>query len=304
MSIESRFRALSSGYRRTAIAAVALLVLAVAQRAWLFVPAALALLAWVAWRNRPPAEKELRPFAMPPAYRSLIEAMARPIDPTPRRVLPLDEKSVGMATVATTPEDLARLTSDRPPGWPWATFTSVLVQRRNAVLPRLRAVAGGYHPAPGLPPITDLQYANIAVETLNSTLDVVAQLEQFMRSPAFSGAFGTNDNDADADAITGIAHRLMDYHAALLQQAERCLQTPVARDTITFVTDTGSLALCPLASFERFIPTMCDRVGQAQDLLPYAEPGSVVALDDVELVIDLPDGLAERVGEHVRNALT
>lgn len=305
MSIESRYRGLSRGNRRAAVAGVALLVLAVAAQSWFVGLVAAGLLIWVSSKSRAAdtTPDDLRPFPLPPEFRSLAEAMARPIDPTPKRVLPPDEKSAGIAAVATTPQTLSTLIADKPPGWPWAVFTSVLVQRRNALQSRLRAVASGYQPAPGRAPITGLEYARIAEETMQSTLDVLAQLEQFMRSPAFTGAFGSTDHDADAEAISGVAHRLMDYHETFLARAERCLQTPVERDAIAFAHDLGSFALCPLLGYERFIPTMCDRIGQAQDLLPYTEPDTVVALDDVTLVMDVPDGLAGRITEHVRRVL-
>ena len=75
--------------------------------------------------------------------------MARPIDPTPKRILPPDEKSAIVAKVATTSDALTRLIADKPPAWPHAVFTSVLLQRRNGVGARL-AMRLGYQPKPGL----------------------------------------------------------------------------------------------------------------------------------------------------------
>ena len=207
-----------------------------------------------------------------------------------------------IAAVATTKEGLSRLIADKPPAWPWAVFTSVLVQRRNAVKNRLRAVVSGYQPRAGLLPVSGKAYSATAYQAMTTIGDIVRQMEQFMLSPAFKGAFGggTGDDDADSDAIVGVAKRLMDYHDALLVQAETCLQTPVQSEALVFVQDTGVFTLCPLVGYQQFITTMCARIGEAQDLLPYTSGGDVIGLDDVHLAITLPDGLMDRITSHIK----
>ena len=207
-----------------------------------------------------------------------------------------------IAAVATTKEGLSRLIADKPPAWPWAVFTSVLVQRRNAVKNRLRAVVSGYQPRAGLLPVSGKAYSATAYQAMTTIGDIVRQMEQFMLSPAFKGAFGggTGDDDADSDAIVGVAKRLMDYHDALLVQAETCLQTPVQSEALVFVQDTGAFTLCPLVGYQQFITTMCARIGEAQDLLPYTSGGDVIGLDDVHLAITLPDGLMDRITSHIK----
>jgi hypothetical protein len=127
-------------------------------------------------------------------------------------------------------------------------------------------------------------------------------MEQFMLSPAFKGAFGegTGDGGADSDAIVSVATRLMDYHDALLGHAENCLQSPVESEAFVFVQDMAAFTLCPLVGYQHFITTMCARIGEAQDLLPYTSEGDVIALDDVNLAIELPDGLMEHLMAHIR----
>jgi hypothetical protein len=66
-----------------------------------------------------------------------------------------------------------------------------------------------------------------------------------------------------------------------------------------FVQDTGALSLLPLVGYDRFISTMCARIGEAQDLLPYSS-GGVLELDQVTLKVDMPDGLSERVVAHIK----
>lgn len=301
MATTDRFGRLSGGTQLGLIAGLVLLAVALAAGSWLAGLAGVAVLIGVA-RNAVAARRvdaDLEPFPLPAHMRALAEAMARPIDPTPKRTLPPAEESSIIAHVATTTDELAELIVDEPPAWPWAVFTSVLVLRRNARQTRLRAVASGYQPRPGALPLSGRSYAEIAYQAMLEMLDLVRQLEQFMFSPAFKGAFGDAESPPDADAILSVAHRLMDYHDSLLVQAEGCLQTAVQNDAIVFAQDAGSLALCPLIGFQEFIPTMCARIGEAQDLLPHASPDSTVALDDVQLLMDLPDGLTDRVIAHI-----
>ena len=241
-----------------------------------------------------------QPWPWPPEFRAVAEDMARPLDPTPERLLPPDEKTATIAHVARTQEELSRLIAEKPPAWPWALFSSVLVLRRNAVGARLRNCVSGYQPRPGMAPMSGQAYLMTVVEVMSTVRDLLGQAEQFVLSPAFTGAFGSDDgHDADPDAIRAVADRLMDYYDAFLAEAERCVQTPVATEAVVFAQDMGALALCPLVGYEQFILTMCERVGQAQDLLPYAK-GTVVGLDDVTLHVDMPDGLMERVHAQIK----
>jgi hypothetical protein len=304
MSIKSTVGKLSSGAKVRLVAGVILFVAGVSDLSWPLVLVGLGLLASFAWSFWKIYEvnRELEPFPMPADIRATAEAMARPIDPTPRRALPPDEKSLEIAQVATTKDALADLIEKKPPAWRWAVFTSVIVQRRNAVQDRLHAVASGYQPRPGRTPISGPEYLLVARDAMLRSADLMPQLEQFLLSPGFKGAFGEgqSDEDAHADAIVSVANRLMDYHEDFLEQAETCLQTPVQGDVMVFVADAGLLALCPLVGFERFIVEMCARIGQAQDLLPYTSPETVIALDDVTLTMDAPDALGDRVLTHIR----
>lgn len=60
----------------------------------------------------------------------------------------------------------------------------------------------------------------------------------------------------------------------------------------------SAFALCPLIGYQKFIPTMCARIAEAQELLPYSAGGTLL-LDDVNLEFSLPDGLTDRVLAHI-----
>ena len=296
--------ALSRGQKRALAIAAVLLLAAFGGQSWLLGLVAVAVLGVVGakvYTDTAALNRTLEPWPWPADFRAPVEAMARPIDPTPHRLLPPHEDADQVAKVATTSDELDRLIADKPVAWPWAVFTSVLVQRRNAVQLRLRAVASGYQPRGGLPQISGQAYSQIAHRSMNDVADLVAQVEQFMLSPAFKGAFGDagTDSSADADAIVEVADRLMDYHDAFLAEAAACLQTPVERDVLAFVQDPGAFALCPLICYQQFIPTMCARIAEAQDLLPYSAGGRL-QLDDVNLEMSLPDGLMGRIPAHIK----
>ena len=288
----------TKGQRNSLIAGGFLLLGGIGSHAWFPVLLGLGLIlgaAWLIYRAGLTRKAIMQPWPWPQDFRTAAEALARPIDPTPKRILPPDEKTKLVAAVATTSEALARLIADKPAAWPWALFTSVLVQRRNAVTDRLRMVASGYQPNPGDLPLDGRAYCTVAHHAMSTVSDLVEQLNGFMLSPAFKGAFGDVDKEstADAAAISAIANRLMDYHEGFLLQAQACLQTPVTSDVMVFVADMGAFALCPLIGYDQFIATMCQRIGEAQDLLPYSD--DTVWLDDANLKMTMPDGLMEAI---------
>ena len=304
MSVTTTFRSLSGGAKLRLFGGFLLLLSGISDGSGMLIVLGIGLLAsfaWTAYRAYQ-INAELEPFPMPADMRATAEAMVRPIDPMPKRLLPPHELSSMVAQVAATPDALKKLIADKPPAWPWAVFTSVMVQRRNAVQDRLRAVASGYQPRPGGNPLSGQAYFTVASAAIQAVTDLLEQLDQFVHSPAFKGGFAEDQSDdyADAGAIVSAANRLMDYHEKFLTQAETCLQTPVQRDVITFVQDTGMFTLIPLIAYDRFITDFCARIGEAQDLLPYTGPETVIKLDNVTMVMDAPDGLMEQILKHMK----
>lgn len=307
MTNAAPLRGLSRGVGWALIGGVLLLMSAFGGGSWLSGFLGVALLGGAGWKlyaaNR--SMRELEPWPWPPDLRAAAEGMARPIDPTPKRILPPDEKSSIVAAVATTDDGLARLIADKPPAWTWAVFTSVLLQRRNSVGSRLRHAVSGYHPRTGVAPLSGQTYSQLVYRTMTEIADLVGQVEQFMLSPAFTGALRLDEEaTSDPEAIVGIANRLMDYHDAFLAHTETCLQTPVEPEVRVFVQDMNAFTLFPLVGYQEFITTMCARVGEAQDLLPYTKGGDVVALDDATLTFSLADGLTDRILAHIKRFTT
>ena len=296
---------LSRGTRRSLIAGIVLLGIGLGNRSWPLALVAVGVLIGVGRivYVRHVNNKALQtPWPWPADLRSAAEALTRPIDPTPRRLLPPHENASLVAQVATTDDALARLIADKPAAWPWAVFTSVLLLRRRAVQARLRTLASGYQPRPGTP-LNGQDYTRTAGAAMQTLTEVAEQFGHFMTSPAFKGAFGADgeggdEANADADAIVHVANRLMDYHEALLVEAETCVQTPVESDVYVFVQDTNALVLIPLVAFDELISTLCARIGQAQELLPYAN-GSTIQLDDVTISPVVPDGLLDRISAQI-----
>lgn len=236
-----------------------------------------------------------QPWPWPSDFQMAVENLARSINPTPPRILPEDPKAADCAKVVTTKEDLDRLLADKQSLWPWAVLTSVLVQRRNAVLPRLRDCASGYQPRPGKQ-VTGSEFSGIARQTMDDIVEQLTQLQGFMLSPAFTGflADTSDGRDIEPSAVLQIADRFMDSHENLLNLAERCLQTRVQPELTVFVQDLSAGALCPLIGYDNFINRMCQMVAEGRDSLPYVD-GHNIDLGEANLVIGMPDGLSARI---------
>ena len=54
--------------------------------------------------------------------------------------------------------------------------------------------------------------------------------------------------------------------------------------------------MCPLVGYDRFIMTMCSRMAEGRELLPYVN--GQAQLDEANLAIELPDGLMDHIHRH------
>jgi hypothetical protein len=239
------------------------------------------------------------PWPWPDEFRTAVEHLSRPFGPRPKRLLPPGPSEAVLAQVVSTPEELDQLLADRPPLWAWAVFASSLLQRRNAVVSRLRNCASGYHPRPGAP-LTARAYANLARETTFGIVEKRRQVSDFMQSPAFTAVVDdvSARRPVDPNAILHVTNRLMDYHDGFLSVAERCLQAPIDPGATVLLKDTSALALCPLVSYDEFIVTLCHRVAEVRELLPYTH-GREIEIGEAKLNLGFPRGLEERVRSQI-----
>ena len=90
----------------------------------------------------------------------------------------------------------------------------------------------------------------------------------------------------------------MDYHGSFLGIAESCLQTPVDAGVTVLLKDTSALALCPLVGYDQFIVTLCHRVAEVRELLPYAH-GREIEFGEAKLNLAFPRGLEESVRSQI-----
>ena len=247
------------------------------------------LLGVAASRKKP---SPLQPWVWPQTYFDAVGRLGRRIDPIPKRTLPLADNPE-VAHVATTAAGIAELKANKPQFWQWALFTSVLLQRREAVRDRLRTCSLGYQPTGE--PMNPRTYAMLMAQLLLDSFELLRRAEQFMASPGFRAAFGYDGarDEADPDAIAQMANKLMDHHVELLEKAEVCMVIGVDSDAVGLARDTYAYFLHPLVDVDTFIATLCDRVAQVQELAPYLKDD--IELEPAVLDIDPPDGLVDAI---------
>ncbi|BDX32217.1 hypothetical protein TUM20985_27640 [Mycobacterium antarcticum] len=207
-----------------------------------------------------------------------------------------DDDPPAVATMAATGGELAALAEQTPSGWEWALFTSVLVQRQNTVLPRLRDSELGF-----TSPTTTRVYSGAELEPLllgliDEMVSTARQAERFMAAPAFMDSFGANGSSGDAEAITHIAHRLMDYHERFLTLSESCRRISAPSYFDNVVADCGRLLNRPLEGYRDFIAELVDVIESLPKFLPHAIGN--VDLGSIALDIDIDD--APRVLKRLR----
>lgn len=246
------------------------------------------------------AEAEPARWVWPQDYFDAVGRLGRRIDPEPKRLLPPPEHP-DVAHIATTAAGIADLATAKPAFWEWTLFTSVLLRRREAVRDRLRMCSLGYQPQ-GRELLGPYVYSVLVSELIINAREVMEKLDRLMASPGFRAAFGRDSEDAegDPDAIIAMADRLMDHHNELLVDAEVCAVTAVEAGAVDFARDACAYLLHPLVDIDRFIVTLCDRVAEAQELLPYLGD-TEATLEPAVLDLKPPDGtLPDIIIQHLR----
>lgn len=191
---------------------------------------------------------------------------------------------LSVARMTTTPAGLDALARDKPKAWPQVLFGSILVQRSNALVPRLLDSELGFtSPSSGYT-LAPWELAPTIVDLLSEMRSTGEQAGNFMNGPAFMRAFtGTDDAGPDPAAVRHIANRLMDYFERLLELSERCRALPVLSAHVDIVTDCARMLDGPLQNFREFIGDYVDLM----NALPVLLDGTTgtVELDPISLYI-------------------
>lgn len=198
-------------------------------------------------------------------------------------------------TVVHNADELSATLEEKPPEWPWAAFASVLVQRRDAVQSRLRDSKLGFSVPTGETARTDWDTARFVMDRLSEFNLIIDELEEFMRSPAFSELVEqcSDGTTADPGDIVHTANRLMDYHDRLLRVAERCRGLRVPPRHSQLLRDCARLIDMPVDGFRQFTANFVAFVAQIPELLHYGQ-GEIYG-GQLVLEIDLYDALGDRI---------
>ncbi len=192
--------------------------------------------------------------------------------------------------------------AEKPPGWRWAAFASVLVQRREAVRPRLRDCELGYTTSSGARAHSGVEVARFVTDCMNELGQLVNQVEAFMLAPAFMGVFGErgDESTADADGIVHTANRLMDYHDRFLNVAERCRDFAAPSQYAGLMHDSVQLTNIPLDGYRTFIDDFVETINEMPELVRHGL-GTVEA-DPICLHMAVDDQLIRRITKQVKAA--
>jgi hypothetical protein len=211
---------------------------------------------------------------------------------------------VVIAALANTADELQQLLADKPPGWRWAAFASVLVQRRAAVSSRVRDVRLGYATPTGSHAGSGGEVAHFVTTSMDELVKLVSQTEAFMLTPAFTEVFGQHGDEstADAEGIVQVANRLMDYHERFLKLAERCRDFDAPSRYSGLMRDCSQLMGIPLDGYNTFIDDFAEFIVRMPEMLRYGH-GTVEA-DPISLHMSVDDQLMKRITKQIRAAAT
>jgi hypothetical protein len=183
-----------------------------------------------------------------------------------------DGDSVAVATMGATADERATLVREKPSGWTWALFASVLAQRRNAVLPRLRDSELEFSPSAGIPVYSGTELAIILFGFVDEMLSIARQIDGFMAAPAFMATLNPADeHGGDAEAIEHVANRLMDYHDRLLELSERCRGVTPSSYHRDVVAECARVINRLLQGYRDFIAELVDVVEALPKFLRHAD---------------------------------
>jgi hypothetical protein len=174
--------------------------------------------------------------------------------------------AVSAAIIVPTPELLKQMLQSKPACWTWAAFASVVFQRWAAVEERKVNQVLGSPVQPTGRLQTGLEVAQFVAQHMRAVDDLIAEVGVFLRAPAFTGAFGTTDDEstADAEGIVRAANQLGDYYERLLELAEECRTYSVPEQYAELVRDCTRFMNQPLQDFGGFVNDVLERLEELQ----------------------------------------
>ena len=115
-----------------------------------------------------------------------------------------------------------------------------------------------------------------------------------MAAPAFMAAMrdGADGSPADAEAVTHVAHRVMDYHERFLTLSERCRGLSAPSQYADVIADCARLLDIPLQSYREFIDELVGVVQSLPQVLHHAT--GTVYMGAVVLDINMDEQLRSR----------
>lgn len=222
-------------------------------------------------------------------YGSAGAAAMQVVSPSPVMASADDDGLPVTATMAVTAAEFAALAEQKPSGWEWALFTSVLVKRQHEILPRVRDSELGFTSSTTTRVYSGAELAGCLVGVIDEMVSTARQVERFLAAPAFTAAFGAPGSNGDVEAITHVANRLMDYHERFLALSESCRSVSAPSQFDTVIGDCGRLLTRPLEGYRDFIAELVDVIESLPKFLPHA--AGDVHLGAIALDIDI-DGAA------------
>lgn len=164
-----------------------------------------------------------------------------------------EERLPLIAGIAETPREIEQLFSDKPLYWEWATFVSLLLQRRNALDRLAEEHQQSWAPASGLK-IADFGELSGLVEAVVDDVWRQAQdLEKYVVSEPFVSIFDSEAHEPSPERITAAADRLANFYKANLLLARRTRGTTAPAEYRNVIEDTAHLVDPNLAAIDRLI---------------------------------------------------
>jgi hypothetical protein len=150
---------------------------------------------------------------------------------------------------------------EKPPGWAWAAFASAVFQRWAALEERKVAQVVGAPVPPTGRLRTGREVAHFVGAHMRAADDVVAEVADFLRTPAFAAAFGLpgDESTADAEGLLRAAHHLGDRYERLLEVAEDCRRHSVPRQYEVLVKGCTQFVNRHLQDFAGFVDDVLER---------------------------------------------